>query len=486
MSDSFGGSQWGTRPTTPGLDLEALIPPLVRSGRILIFLILALVTSAPAAAQSVSGRVISAQTDRNLPGARVALLTADGSRIATVVTGDDGTFYVAALNPGPHRLEVNHSAYSTLTTEIIELRPTEEVIVDVRLTAAAIQLDPLIVTARRSDHRQEPTHQGFYARQSGMPHMGSALALTRNDPEMFYSSTVHEVMRFVGSPRRSVVPQLDQSALPESMTCLVLYWNGRMVHSEDEALFLLGTSPHVLEGVEYYRYNSEAPPAFRDVPMYLMGCPLHSTLALWSYTGHFGPAPAFGPAFARIDMTAGVYDLSGDAAPGMGVGVEASVSLPLWRRTALGLLVGRSAHQLPAEVVAHLVPEEWDWPYMLPAGDRPLTLWTGGVEPRVVLPAVGPVRPYAAARFLLARRSFTMESTSAAVSHVHISSWGGGAGITLGGEARVRGRYVAQLAVGHDRFAFGAYEDIERERNPTSGSWAGTSLRLGFGYGLGR
>ena len=53
-------------------------------------------------------------------------------------------------------------------------------------------------------------------------------------------------------------------------------------------------------------------------------------------------------------------------------------------------------------------------------------------------------------------------------------------------EVGVGSRYVVQVAAKHDRFSFGPYSEIYRHWNRTSARWAGTSLRVGFGYALTR
>jgi hypothetical protein len=443
-----------------------------------------------AAGQSVGGRVLDAETGGGIPDASVTLLRADGSRGATVLTGPDGSFYIPSRQTGLHRLEVSHLAYRTETTDEIRLVSEEEVLVEVRLTAAAIELEALTVTGRRRDLRQSATHEGFYARQLTLPPIGSALALTRNDPEMLHAFDVKDFLRWL--PRARITrnaPTLGERADRTGQSCLILYWNGRMVPDSGEAAVLMDWPTQMLEGVEYYRDLTEAPSAFQDVPVYLLECPFHSVLVLWSYTGYFGPTPNLGPSPFRLNLATGIYHLSGGDAPGVGPGFEIASHLPTSRRTAVGLFARRSSHGLPADVVAHLVPDRPErerWPYALPAGGRTQVLWTGGVEPRITLPPLAGVWPVVGARLHLAARTFTMPATTSDGRRAHIVSWGGGMGLTLGAEVGVGSRYVVQVAANHDRFSFGPYSEIERHWNRTSARWAGTSLRVGFGYALTR
>jgi hypothetical protein len=444
--------------------------------------------SRPAAGQSISGRVLDAETGRGIPDASVTLLRADGSRGATVLTGPEGAFYVPSRQTGLHRLEVSHLAYRTETTDEIRLVSEEEVLVEVRLTAAAIEMEALTVTGRRRDVRQSATHEGFYARQLTLPPIGSARALTRNDPEMLHAFDVRDFLRWLPRPRITRnAPTLGERGDRTGQSCLILYWNGRMVPDSGEAAVLMEWSTQMLEGVEYYRDLIEAPTAFQDIPPYLLECPFHSVLALWSYTGYFGPTPDLGPSPFRLNVATGVYILSGDEAPDPGLGFELASHLPLSRRTAVGLFGRRSSHGLPAEMVASLIPdlpERERWPYALPAGRRTMAVWGLGIEPRITLSPVAGVWPVLAARVQLAARSFTMPANTSDGRMAHILSWGGGVGVSLGGEIGIGRRYALQVAAGQDWFSFGPFSEIERNWNPTAAGWSGTSLRIGFGYAL--
>jgi len=241
--------------------------------------------------------------------------------------------------------------------------------------------------------------------------------------------------------------------------------------------------------VEYYRDLTEAPSAFQDVPVYLLECPFHSVLVLWSYTGYFGPTPDLGPSTFRLNLATGVYSMSGERAPDLGLGFELACHLPLSRRTAIGLFGRRSSHGLPAEVVASLIPDlphREKWPYALPAGRRTMAIWGLGVEPRIRLSSVVGVWPVLAARVQLAARSFTMPANTSDGRTAHIVSWGGGVGLSMGGEVRVGRRYVLQVVGGQDWFSFQPFSEIERHWNSTAAGWSGTSFRIGFGYALER
>jgi hypothetical protein len=435
----------------------------------LAFLLLTLAVPAALAGQSVRGRVLDAATGDSVPGARVVLQTEAGRYAGQAVAGPDGIFVVAARQAGPHRLEVSHAGFTTTLTDVFTIEPRQEVEVDVRLSTHVIALDPLTITARRRDPRHEPTHEGFYTRYLLLPKIGNARAISRNDGEMINARHVGDVLTWL-PPRY----------------CMAVYWNGHLQESPDGAHMRLETPAIDLEGIEFYRHLIYAPQTMRDVPGYLALCPRHSVIALWTRTGYFGDPPEPGPSTSRLAVATGLYHLGGRAAPGLGHGVEAALHWPVTGHFAMGLLARRSTHTLPAEVTQAQLPEPGQWPYTQPPGRRPLTLWTAGLESRLLLPRRGPAWPVLAARAQLARRAFTLQSRSHDGFDVAIDSWGAALGVTAGAEMLVGGRFALHAAVAHDRYFFGPYGEIERRYNPTSAQWRGTALRIGIGYALER
>jgi hypothetical protein len=270
--------------------------------------------------------------------------------------------------------------------------------------------------------------------------------------------------------------------------CLIVWWNGSPVMFPEEATNWMETPTSHLEGVEFYRNIFDAPPSMRDIPPYLIGCTLHSVIALWSRTGYFPEPPPepFQPPRRRANVGAAMVHLSGKDAPGVGAGLEAAVHWPIVYGVAIGLQVRATAHQLDAETTADMLARLGASPYQLPQGARPLSLWVIGIEPRAILPEVAGLWPVAAVRVQVARRRFTFISNSSSHHSLGISSNGAGLGATLGVEKLIGERFALHIVLGHDRLFFGGYDEIERRWNRTSASWGGTSFRVGFGYALER
>jgi hypothetical protein len=448
--------------------------------RIVSFLFcLGLAFCSTVAAQTVSGRVTDAATGVPMADVRVVLLRADGSRVAETVSNRIGEFHIATWNPGPHRLEATHIGYRTTTSEIIEVGTREHVVVHLRLSATAIPLQPLTITARRRDVRDDATHEGFYARQLLVASSGNARVLTRLDPEMINARDAHDVMAWLPAPRDRPFDRGGQ--------CLSVYWNGQLLGDLELAEMWMATPAHMLEGVEYYRTATDAPMDFRGIPPYLYDCPHLSVLALWQRTGYYGDAPRdLTPSTRRVSLSAALYHVSGPDAPGLGAGLEFTAHWPILRRTALGLSVRRTDHTLSAETTGgHVHPFIAPF-YRNPPGARDLVVWTGGAESRVTLDRALGVWPVIALRGLVARRTFSLESSSESARTVPMHSTGVGGGASAGIETVVGGRFALHASLGHERIFFEPYGQIEHRTRPTVAHWGGTTLRIGAGYALQR
>jgi hypothetical protein len=441
----------------------------------------ALSVGAPAHAQSVSGKVTDATTGVPIADVRVTLLRGDGTRVADAITDRLGAFQFATWNPGTHRLEASHVAYMTTSSDTFEVGIREEVVVVLRIAAAAIPLEPLAITARRRDYRDDATHEGFYARQLLAAGTGANRVITRVDDEMVNARDARDVLVWLPGARER--PRV----FGREGQCLVVYWNGNLMGDVETAEMWLDTPAHMLEGLEFYRTLTEAPMDFRQVPPYLYDCARHTVVALWQRTGYFGPDPVdLSPSTRRLSVATGAYHLTGDRAPGIGAGVEVTAHWPLARNVALGLGVRRTAHQLSAATTSSSISPILAPFYATPPGERGLALWTGSAESRLTLPRTGGVWPVVAARVQVARRAFSLRSSSADGTMVPVTSDGIGGGITVGAETVVNGRFALHAALGHDRIFFGPYSNIEHRTNPTRAQWGATSLRIGAGYALQR
>lgn len=105
------------------------------------------------AGQSLSGRVVDALTDEPVPGAVIAVETTNGQAVTSdapgtsTVSGEDGTFMLTGVPEGMLTVRVEHSAYGIHRQDLrVEGEGAGEV--EIRLSAVAVQLEPVLVSAR--------------------------------------------------------------------------------------------------------------------------------------------------------------------------------------------------------------------------------------------------------------------------------------------------------------------------------------------------
>ena len=429
-------------------------------------------------AQSIRGRAQEAGTGRSIESAYVALLAPDGTTVSESLSGEDGFFHLVTVNAGEYRIRATHLAYETVTTEPFRVEGGEELLVNLSLSTTVIPLEPLVISARRIDPRQGSSIDGFYARQKMFTQgLGFGRLATRIDPEMINAGDPRDVLLWLAPP--------NMGGIVTEAGCTTVYWDGRLVLAQEMADSWLETPASFFEGVEYYRRTSDAPPAFREIPLYLANNPSCGVVALWPRTGYFGEAPInLTPPQERLNGALFLYGLSGELAPSLGVGIEITGHVLAHRNVALGVLVRRTSHHLSAELMEQTLEGLQKVPFVLPAGQRPFVLWVIGTEGRLHLREIGRVRPMVAARVLAAKRSFTMVSNAFGTPEVDISSLGLGVGATLGVEFLLTNRIAAHAALGYDRYSFGPYQELERPWYTSAGSWNGIGLRFGIGYAL--
>jgi hypothetical protein len=109
----------------------------------------ALLFALPAAAQSVEGVVTESQTVQPVAGAQVSLLDAQGAAVATAVTDAAGSFRLAAPAEGEYRLRAERVGLRTTLTRAVPLSAGPAVMVEVRMGAEPVVMDPAVAQGRR-------------------------------------------------------------------------------------------------------------------------------------------------------------------------------------------------------------------------------------------------------------------------------------------------------------------------------------------------
>ena len=112
-------------------------------------LLVLLLAAAPAAAQTLSGRVTDAASGAPVAGARLTLLDASGGTAATAQSAADGAFRLQARVPGGYRVSAQRLGYRATLTREVELAAGAAVEVELRMAAAPLVLDTAVARIGR-------------------------------------------------------------------------------------------------------------------------------------------------------------------------------------------------------------------------------------------------------------------------------------------------------------------------------------------------
>lgn len=227
-----------------------------RSPSLLVCCGLLLLFVGQAAAQTIHGRVIDAETGRPIAGASIEASSGD-ARIGIVVSDSTGTFVFALKKMGTYRLRARMIGYRGVDSLVVNVGLRDLVDVTVRMSTSAVPLDPITVNVNVLDPRHRGTWDGFLMRRALLPPIGNRRAVLREDPEMVNAMYVQDVLNWF--PRRF---------------CTAVYLNGRLFQGD---LFDIPVAH--FDGMEFYRHGIEAPLEMRD-PGLCMG-DKYSVLVFW-------------------------------------------------------------------------------------------------------------------------------------------------------------------------------------------------------------
>jgi hypothetical protein len=240
-----------------------------------------LLSAVPIQAQQVVGTVVDEQTDQGVEGAAVTLIDATGGQVARGLTGRGGHF---VLNPGAAgslTLTVSRFGYLSVTSPPIEVEAGERVVVEVRLGADAIPLEPIVVSSRR---QASPDIAAFYqrleqGRRTGHGHFIARPEIARIRParttDLLRTMSGVQVDRSRTSGRGDVV-RMRGGCVP------AIFIDGTHInrmdprHSLDEYVV-----PGSIEGIEVYRGAGHSVGHYHDP----RGC---GVVLVWTQRGELG------------------------------------------------------------------------------------------------------------------------------------------------------------------------------------------------------
>lgn len=163
--------------------------PILRRAAVALLLLAA---ARPLSAQVLRGKVVDAVSGEPVAQAAVSARGADNAEAGRARTGADGSFYLQFGSPVTVRLQAERAGYRATLTEALPVAQSETVYVEVRVSAAPLQIEPLRVTARVEPPRRRFLElNGFYHRQRE----GFGAFLTREDLERYHSSNLAQALQ---------------------------------------------------------------------------------------------------------------------------------------------------------------------------------------------------------------------------------------------------------------------------------------------------
>ncbi|HEU0299410.1 MAG TPA: carboxypeptidase-like regulatory domain-containing protein [Longimicrobium sp.] len=158
-------------------------------------------TAPGAAAQTVQGRLLDAETAAPIAGARMHLVEEDGDTAHSSSTDVEGVFVLYAHELGMYRVQASRLGYRDGTSEPIHLAADAIFNIELRMSSSAVQLAPLTVTGQARYARLE--EQGFYERRDhfGPDGLREAVYLEQHDIERMRPGRVADIFRHVRGVR---------------------------------------------------------------------------------------------------------------------------------------------------------------------------------------------------------------------------------------------------------------------------------------------
>jgi len=249
-----------------------------------------LLLATPLSAQTLRGKVIDAATGAAVPAAAVRALS-EGRDVGRGRTAADGTFSFQLRAPATVRIEAQRTGYRTTVTGDLPVGLRETVDVEVKLSAEAIAIEPLRVTARVEPPRRRSLElSGFYGRErqgigkylrredfENRGNQNLAQVLSRVQGTAIYYAGPNQFIYFPrngspGVPPLSVRPSATSGGeatsgrrKPPTNVCLPrLFVDGVRVTYDTENDINAVVSPGQVEAIEVFRGPSEIPVQYND------------------------------------------------------------------------------------------------------------------------------------------------------------------------------------------------------------------------------
>lgn len=238
-----------------------------------------LLVPAAAHAQMIQGLVMEDGTEETITGAQVDLVGPDGRSLAGARTDGRGFFLLRIGRAGTYTIRLTHLSYAAVESDTVTVGAHESVSVELRMSRAALPLEPLVVTARADIRRAT----GFDERMNRPGAAGHFVTRQQVDRRRGVRAT--ELLdRIPGVDLRPVTcgmtlcgnvilmrgmgvtvqraGEMDFTHTVTDQCEPTVYVNGQVVAQSGDGTGTLDTflTPANVEGVEVYTRGSTAPP----------------------------------------------------------------------------------------------------------------------------------------------------------------------------------------------------------------------------------
>jgi hypothetical protein len=232
--------------------------------------------AAPLAAQTVRGKVLDAATGEAIAAVTVQALSAEGRDVGRARTAADGSFEIQLRAAATVRIQAQRTGYQTSVSASLPVAPREAVEVEVRLSATAVAMEPLRVTARvEPPKRRNLELNGFYERER----LGIGKYVRREEIENRNNQNLAQVLarvqgsaiHYQGAKQYIYFPRNGRPSLRQSMrgpaqnACLPrLFVDGSRVTYDANNDINSVVNPGQVEAIEVFRGPSEIPVQYND------------------------------------------------------------------------------------------------------------------------------------------------------------------------------------------------------------------------------
>jgi hypothetical protein len=167
--------------------------------------------------QLVFGRLLDDDSRAPIAGGTVRLLTDRGSEAASVITNEQGQFWLISPRAGTYRLAAERIGYQASESPDVNLMPGDSVGFDFHLSTQAVLLAPITVTSSRRPWTERAALIGmesFLSRYERFARVGFGMFMTRDSIAVWNSRTrsVGDMLRAKVPAVRRVVPFGDPQA----------------------------------------------------------------------------------------------------------------------------------------------------------------------------------------------------------------------------------------------------------------------------------